>query len=112
MMVGDNDIDTFFISSGNRLEGSYPAVHSDNQRCPRILCLPYAMGMEPVAVAESFGDEVNAVGPQFPKRIIYDRRCGNAVGIIVAVDEYAFMSSYGLSDPFHCCRNTADIKRV
>src|SRR3954447_16266047 len=88
VVVGDDDLDAGRAGRCDLLHRTDSAVDGDHELGVTALQLLHARHRQPVAVREPVWDEPVALGSERPERRDQDRRRGDAVHVVVAVDRY------------------------
>lgn len=82
--------------------GAHAAVHGDHQgRPPGRRQFADAVQMQAIAVVEAVRDEEPHVGPELVQHAHQQRRGGDAVDVVVAIDADRLVPGQGLADPRH-----------
>ena len=86
MVVGDDQIDAELARAARRLGAADAAVDRDDQRDAVGVQPLDRRRLQPVAVAQPLGDEVDDVGAEQLERAPQDDGRRDAVDVVVAVD--------------------------
>ncbi len=94
VVVGDDGVDPGSLQPRDLLEVGDAAVHGDEQLAARGV-LRHPLGVDAVAVLQPVGDEGLDVPAQLAQPQQQHGRAGDAVGVVVAVDEDALARADG-----------------
>src|SRR5438132_11496618 len=98
-MIGDDDVDTEVDGAANRLDAGDPAINRDDQ--PDIALGENALQhfeLQPVAVDETMRNDVRCVGAEKAEDGLEEDDGGDAVDVVIAVDQDRFFVSNSALD--------------
>src|SRR5258706_11281105 len=99
MMIRDNEIHPPLARDLGRLDRRYAAINGDDQLCALVADLPDRVGVQAVPLFDPMRDVILDVPPEHRDGVPEDARGGDAVDVIVAVDEDPLAIANGLGDP-------------
>ncbi len=90
VVVGHDHVDAVLLGELDLVRGGDAAIRGDDQADPPLLCHVDAADREPVAVADPVGNEVGDLPPELHERGGQKAGRGDAVDVVVPVDQDRF----------------------
>ena len=101
VVVADDEVDAFLAGIRHFLHGLDAAVQHDDQLHARPCGIVHPLHRHPVALVVAVGDVVVDVGVILLDEFVDQRHGRGAVHVIVAIDQYPFLSAHGPVQAFH-----------
>ncbi len=112
VVVGDDEVEAELGGPARRVGRADPAVHRHQHLRPLGVQAIDGRRLQPVAVAQPFGNEVGDVAAEQFQRAPQDHRRGDAVDVVVAVDDDTFPAGHGGEQAIHRRRQIGEAPRV
>ena len=112
-MVRDDDVDAAIDRAPHRVHAGDSAVNGDHE-AHGLLSQNALQHFEfqAVAVDQTMRNDVRCVGAEEAEDGLKEDDGGDAVDIVIAVDQDRFFVSNGALDPLACCRNSVNARGI